>query len=72
MQATTIQILGEHAPIAGIPFWTDAVLLDAAGVDTEITGPISAGLHTTEEWVELDSLLDLTWILTHTAIDYCN
>ncbi len=67
-----MQILGEHAPTAGIPFWTDAALLDAAGVETAIIGPIGAGLHATEEWVELDSLLDLTRILTHTTIDYCN
>ncbi|MFC2055470.1 hypothetical protein ACFLV7_14415 [Chloroflexota bacterium] len=65
-----MQILGEHAPVAGIPFWTDAALLSAAGVETAIIGPIGAGLHTSEESVELDSLLDLTRILIHTAIIY--
>ena len=58
--------------IAGIPFWTDAALFGAEGVETAIIGPIGAGLHTSEEWVELESLLDLTRILTHTTIDYCN
>lgn len=67
-----MQILREHTPIDGILFWTDAALLGAAGVETAIIGPIGAGLHTTEEWVELDSILDLTRILTHTAIDFCS
>jgi len=58
--------------VLGILNWTDAALLDAAGVETAIIGPIDAGFHTIEEWVDLDSLLDLTRILTHTVIDYCN
>ncbi len=44
-----MQILGEHTPIAGIPFWTDAAILGAVGVERAIIGPISTGLHTTEE-----------------------
>ena len=67
-----MQLLGERAPIAGILFWTYITMLDSAGVETAIIGSIGASLHTTEEWVELDSLLDLTRILNHTAIDYCN
>ena len=51
---------------------TDTAILGAAGVERAIFGPIGAGLHTTEEWVDLDFLLDLTRILTHTTIDYCN
>ncbi len=49
IQATTMQILGEHTPTARIPFWIDAALLDAAGVERAIIDPIGAGLHTTEE-----------------------
>ncbi|MGB7116254.1 MAG: hypothetical protein WBD56_08915 [Anaerolineales bacterium] len=67
-----MQILREHTPIDGILFWTDAAQLGAEGVETAIIGPIGAGLHTTEEEVDLDFPLYLTRILTHTTIDYCN
>ena len=67
-----MQILGEYASLTGIPLWTDTALLGAAGIETAIISPIDAGLHAMEEWVELDSILDLTRILTHTAIDCCN
>ncbi len=67
-----MQTLEEHAPITGIPFLTDTAILGAAGVERAIFGSIDAGLHAMEEWVELDSILDLTRILTHTAIDCCN
>ena len=32
IQATIMQVFGEHALTAGIPFWVDAVLLGAVGV----------------------------------------
>lgn len=49
----------------------DAALLSAAGVDTVVMGPTGAGLHSVEEWVELDSVYQLAQILAQTAIDYC-
>jgi hypothetical protein len=49
IHATIIQTSEEHAPIAGIPFLKDTAILGAAGVERAIIGPISAGLHTTEE-----------------------
>ena len=67
-----MQTLEEYAPIAGIPFLTDTAILGATGVERAIVGPIGAGLHTTEEQVDLDFLLYLTRILTHTTIDYSN
>jgi acetylornithine deacetylase len=42
--------------LEGIPFWTDAALLAAAGIPTVVFGPVGAGAHATEEWVELASL----------------
>jgi acetylornithine deacetylase len=65
-----MRLLGESPPIAGIPLLIDTAILGAAGIERAIIGPIVAGLHTTEEWIELDFLLYLTRILTHTTIDY--
>jgi acetylornithine deacetylase len=55
----------------GEAFWADAALLAAAGVETLMIGPIGAGAHAVEEWVDLQSLIDLAQILAETAIDYC-
>lgn len=47
----------------GVPFWTDAALLEETGSDCVIVGPHGDGLHTEEEWVSLQSLDDLGSLL---------
>jgi len=64
-------VLGTAPPDAGQTYWTDAGLLADAGVETVVLGPVGAGLHTTEEWVDLDSLVDLSAILAQSARRYC-
>ena len=64
-------VLGSAPPDAGQTYWTDAGLLADAGIETVVLGPIGAGLHTTEEWVDLDSLVDLAALLARTATRYC-
>ncbi len=64
-------VLGQAPPDVGQTFWTDAALLSAAGTETVVLGPVGDGLHTTEEWVDLDSVEDLTRILVRTALRYC-
>ncbi|HMB91865.1 MAG TPA: ArgE/DapE family deacylase [Rhodothermales bacterium] len=70
LEAAT-DVLGHAPPIAGQTFWTDAALLAEAGVETVVVGPIGAGLHTREEWVDIDSLVDLARILAASAQRYC-
>jgi len=67
--ATTV--LGQQPQHTGMPFWADAALLAAAGVETVMIGPSGAGAHAAEEWVELQSLVDLAQILAETAVEYC-
>ncbi len=64
-------VLGRAPAFAGQTFWTDAALLAAAGVETTVIGPVGAGLHTRQEWVDLDSLVVLARILAQTARSYC-
>jgi acetylornithine deacetylase len=68
--AVTAQ-LGEGRPHMGATFWTDAALLAGAGIETVIIGPTGAGLHSDEEWVDLQSVYDLAGILAQTAVEYC-
>ena len=44
------------API-GMSFWTDASVLGEAGIPTLLFGPTGAGLHSTEEYVDVASVL---------------
>jgi len=63
--------LGTEPRHAGQTFWTDAALLAEAGIDTVLLGPVGQGLHSAEEWVDLDSVYDLAAILAQTAADFC-
>ncbi len=63
---------GKTAQITGAAYWTDAALLAEAGMESVLIGPKGEGLHSAEEWVELDSVYDLAEILAETAILYCN
>jgi len=66
------EVLGAAPPDVGQTFWTDAALLAEAGTETVVLGPVGSGLHTTEEWVDLDSVEDLAEILARTARRYCS
>jgi len=55
----------------GQTFWMDSALLAAAGVETVVIGPIGAGAHADEEWVDLQSLVELAQILAEAALYYC-
>ena len=62
---------GKEPLHTGQTFWTDAALLADAGMETVLIGPVGAGLHSEEEWVDVKSVFDLTQILAETALSYC-
>ncbi|MFN2282306.1 MAG: ArgE/DapE family deacylase [Anaerolineales bacterium] len=63
--------MGSQPEISGAAYWTDAALLSEAGMEAVLIGPIGEGLHSAEEWVDLDSVYDLAEILAETAVLYC-
>jgi acetylornithine deacetylase len=65
------RVLGHQPEYTGVSFWMDSALLAAAGIETAVFGPIGAGAHASEEWVDLQSVADTARILQQTAIDYC-
>jgi acetylornithine deacetylase len=69
--AAATRHLGRAPAFIGKPFWMDSAILADAGVETAVIGPIGAGAHTAEEWVDLQSLQDLAAILAQTAVAYC-
>lgn len=56
----------------GASFWTDAAILAAAGIPAVLLGPTGAGLHSAEEWVSLDSCVELAEILVDSARRFCD
>jgi len=62
---------GRTPEMRGVSFWTDAALLSAAGIPSVLLGPTGHGLHSAEEWVDLQSCADLAAVLAETARQFC-
>lgn len=71
VEQALVRRMGEAKPHVGATFWTDAAILDDAGIDTVLLGPVGAGLHSDEEWVDVKSLVDLAHVLAETAVRWC-
>ncbi len=64
------KVTGSSA-IAGAAFWTDTALLAAAGIPGVVFGPRGKGLHATEEYVELDSVVACAEVLREMTLATC-
>lgn len=51
-------------------WWEDSGLTGKAGINTVVLGPKGAGLHTTDEWVDLESVYVLANILLNVSMTY--
>lgn len=65
------EVLDRLPALVGDTPWMDSALLAEAGVETAVMGPRGAGEHSIEEWVDLDSVVQMAEILARTAIAYC-
>lgn len=71
LQAASTKVLNRSLPIAGVPFWTDAAILSAAGIPSVLFGPSGSGAHAVEEWVDLASVETCAQIYLETAVNFC-
>ena len=71
LQAASVQVLNRPSQITGVPFWTDAAVLSAAGVPSVLFGPSGSGAHAVEEWVDLRSVKTCAEIYLATAMSFC-
>ena len=69
--ARVLERWGESAEPTGMSFWTDAAILSRAGTPAVLFGPRGAGLHSREEYVEVDSVLTCRDVLIDLARDFC-
>jgi len=72
VQAAAGKVLKRPLPIAGVPFWTDAALLSAAGIQSVLLGPSGSGAHADEEWVDLSSVKTCAEMYLAAAVEFCS
>ncbi|KAL9948512.1 hypothetical protein D7B24_009202 [Verticillium nonalfalfae] len=61
-----------HVPApAAAGFWCDAGLLNEAGIPSIVYGPKGEGLHAAVEWVDVDSLKEVTKVIEDITRRYC-
>ena len=65
------KVLGEQCTITGAPYWTDVALLEEAGVPGLIWGPKGYGLHSKNEWVEVESVRQLADAFISIEAEFC-
>jgi acetylornithine deacetylase len=63
---------GETVAIEGLSAWTDAALLNAAGIPAICYGPGDISLaHSATEWVVEEEIMRATTVLERLARDWC-
>lgn len=62
---------GENQSFVGMSFWTDAAILGSAGIPSVLFGPGGAGLHSVEEYVEIQDVLRCRDALAALARGWC-
>jgi acetylornithine deacetylase len=61
----------EETGFVGMSFWTDAAVLGSAGIPSVLFGPGGAGLHSVEEYVEIQDVLRCRDALAALARGWC-
>ena len=68
--AAVSDVLNRQPGFIGHSWWEDSALIAESGTETVIIGPKGAGIHSHEEWVDIDSVIDLAKILLHAVTRY--
>jgi acetylornithine deacetylase len=66
------QILERTPKIRAETFWTDCAALSSVGIPSFLFGAIGAGAHSANEWVDLNSVVQLEEILFSTIKEFCS
>lgn len=64
-------VLGKEPNLRAEPFWTDASLLDQAGIPCLLFGADGAGAHSAEEWVDTETVQQLATVLEQVSEEWC-
>jgi acetylornithine deacetylase len=63
-------VLGRPPKVTGMNGWTDAALLQAAGIPTVLIGSAGGNYHAPDEWASISELVKLCAIVERAAIGY--
>ena len=55
----------------GAPYWTDAALVQAAGIPAVLFGPVGGGIHEPGEWLDVASVDVVRRVLNAAIDDFC-
>ncbi|QMW25826.1 threonine dehydratase [Aspergillus flavus] len=69
--ACATAVLGNTPQVSSAPFWCDAALLSEVGIPSIVYGPRGDGLHSKEEWVEVESLQQQENVYRRLIEDFC-
>ena len=67
-----VSAAAEVSGVIGVPFWTDAALVAAAGIPTVLFGPAGEGAHAAVEWVDVSSLERCRHVYAAVAAALCS
>ncbi|RDE15360.1 MAG: hypothetical protein C4K47_02920 [Candidatus Thorarchaeota archaeon] len=65
-------IIGKEPHLVGAGWWTDAALLNDAGIPTVLFGHSGEGAHAPTEYADFNSLVQMTKVLIGTAVSFCS
>ena len=71
VRRAAVEVLGRSVEPTGVSFWTDAASLHEAAIPTVLFGPLGAGAHAAEEWVDLASVQTCVAVYLATAVAFC-
>lgn len=70
LNAAAVPVLGHGMTETGLNAWTDAAIMQAAGIPTVLTGPLGGNLHAPDEWVSVSETAQMADILTGTLVRF--
>ena len=71
VEQTVESVVGRKPAVIRENYWTDCALIGEVGIPVLLFGPHGEGLHSMEEFANIDSLKQTTEILTKIANEFC-
>jgi acetylornithine deacetylase len=71
LDAAAAEVLGTPFEQIGLNAWTDAALMQAAGIPTVLLGSAGGNFHAPNEWASISELVSLTQILRDAIPRFC-
>ncbi len=71
LDVSATEVIGRPFEPIGLNAWTDAALMQAAGIPTVLLGSAGGNYHAPDEWASISELVSLTRILSDAIPRFC-